>query len=173
MKKSQKTSRKIVIKVGSSILTGGGLSICDENLSCIVRHVADFIGQGHQVILVTSGAIASGLSVLGFKKRPTALSELQAAAAVGQNILMHSYSVEFQKQGLKCAQILLTREDFADRKRYLNAKNTIHTLLAHKIVPIINENDAVSVEEIKFGDNDTLSARVAAVVEAEGLLILT
>lgn len=173
MKRSQKVCRKLVVKVGSSILTGGTLSIVAENLKRIVRHVAGFANEGKDVILVTSGAIASGLSVLGFKKRPTLLSELQAAAAIGQNILMHSYSVEFEKYGLKCAQILLTREDFSDRKRYLNAKNTINTLLAHKIIPIINENDAVSVEEIKFGDNDTLSARVAAAVEADGLLILT
>ena len=173
MKKSAKKSQKIVVKVGSSILTGGSLSIVPQNLRRIVRHIANFSKEGKDIILVTSGAIASGLSVLGFKKRPTALSELQAAAAVGQNILMQAYNSELEKFGLKGAQILLTREDFSDRKRYLNARNTINTLLQHKVIPIINENDAVSVDEIKFGDNDTLSARVAAAVEADGLLILT
>lgn len=173
MKRSQKTSPKIVVKVGSSILTGGGTAIVPENLSRIVRHIASFVREGRAVILVTSGAIASGLSALGFKKRPTELSELQAAAAIGQNILMQAYNAELEKFSLKGAQILLTREDFGDRQRYLNARNTINTLLEHKVIPIINENDAISVEEIKFGDNDTLSARVAAAVEANGLLILT
>lgn len=155
------------------MLTGGGTRIVRENLSRIVAHIARFVKESHDVILVTSGAIASGLSVLGFKKRPTELSELQAAAAVGQNILMQAYNAELEKFGLRGAQILLTREDFGDRRRYLNAVNTINTLLAHKVIPIINENDAISVDEIKFGDNDTLSARVAAAVEADGLLILT
>lgn len=173
MKKSGRSSQKIVIKVGSSILTGGGSSIVPQNLSRIVSHVADFIGQGKKVILVTSGAIASGFSVLGFSKRPSALSELQAAAAVGQNILMQAYASEFSKHGLKCAQILITREDFHDRERYLNASNTINTLLSHDVVPVINENDAVSTDEIRFGDNDSLSASVAAAVQAGGLLILT
>lgn len=163
----------MVVKVGSSILTGGGTSIVAENLSRIVGHIARLVKDKHDIILVTSGAIASGLSVLGFKKRPTQLSELQAAAAVGQNILMQAYNAELEKFGLKGAQILLTREDFSERQRYLNARNTINTLLEHNIIPIINENDAISVEEIKFGDNDTLSARVAAAVEADGLVLLT
>jgi len=170
--RSRNTSKKIVVKVGSSVLTGGKTSIVTQNLSRVVRHLAAFIEEGKDVVLVTSGAIASGLSVLGFKKRPTELSELQAAAAVGQNILMHEYSIEFKKYGLKCAQILLTRDDFSQqRKKYLC--NTIGTLLGHKIVPIINENDSVSVEEIKIGDNDTLSAYVAVAIKACGLLILT
>ncbi len=173
MKKSSKTSNKIVIKVGSSLLTGGGSLLLKAHLANVVKRIASFVKEGDRVIVVTSGAISCGLSVLGFSKKPKLLSELQAAAAAGQSILMHSYSVEFEKYGLKCAQILLTREDFADRKRYLYAKNTINTLLAHNVVPIINENDAVSVDEIKFGDNDTLSARVAAVVEADKLLIPT
>lgn len=171
MKKSRNTSKKIVVKVGASVLTGGKTSIVAENLSRVVRHIAGFVKEGKDVVLVTSGAIASGLAVLGFKKRPTELSELQAAAAVGQNILMHAYSIEFRKYDLRCAQILLTRDDFKDRKKYL--RNTISTLLRHKIIPIINENDSVAVDEIKFGDNDTLSAYVAVVVGAQGLLILT
>lgn len=170
MKRSSKTL-KIVVKVGSSVLTGGKTSIIEENLRRIVRHIAGFAKDGHSVILVTSGAIASGLSVLGLKKRPTELSELQAAAAVGQNILMHNYIMEFDKHELKCAQILLTKDDFRDRKKYL--RSTLETLHKHMIIPVINENDSVSVDEIKFGDNDILSAHVAVLVEADGLLILS
>jgi len=173
LKKSASTSQKIVIKIGASLLTGGRTTIVAENLERLVRLVAGCYRDGRKVILVTSGAVASGLEVLGFKRRPTLLSELQAAAAAGQNILMQAYASEFAKHGLKCAQILITREDFHDRQRYLNARSTINTLLHHGVIPVINENDAVSTEEIKFGDNDTLSARVAAAVEADGLLILT
>jgi len=173
LKKSAKKSQKIVIKVGSSVLTGGRQSIVEENLHRIVRCVVRLVKGGNDVILVSSGAIASALSVLGFKKRKRALPELQAAAATGQNILMQVYSTSFEKMGLKCAQILLTREDFGIKKRYINAKNTIDTLLRLKVVPIINENDVISVDEIKFGDNDILSALVAAAVDADGLLLLT
>ncbi|MFB3919028.1 MAG: glutamate 5-kinase [Candidatus Velamenicoccus archaeovorus] len=173
MKKSANTSQKIVIKIGASLLTGGQTAIVPENLERLVRLIAGCYGDGRKVILVTSGAVASGLAVLGFKKRPTVLAELQAAAAAGQNILMQAYASEFAKHGLKCAQILVTREDFHDRQRYLNARSTINTLLHHGVIPVINENDAISTEEIKFGDNDTLSARVAAAVEADGLLILS
>ncbi len=173
MKRSQKTSQKIVIKIGSSLLTGGLNAIKLDNLACIVRHIAHFSKKGHDVIVVTSGAIASGLAVLGLKKRPSILAQLQASAAAGMNCLMQAYSQNMSLFGLKCASILLTREDFSDRKRYLNAKNTIFTLLKYNIIPVINENDAVSVDEIKFGDNDVLSALVASLVEADGLLILT
>jgi len=173
LKKSRSVSQKIVVKVGSSVLTGGGVDLVPQNLARVVSHVASFREKGDQVILVTSGAIACGLSVLGFKKRPTALAELQAAAAAGQNILMQEYFEEFSEHGLKCAQVLLTRGDLTDRKRYLNARNTINTLLKHGLVPVVNENDAVSVEEIKFGDNDTLAARLAVAVEADGLWIMS
>jgi len=173
LKKSANTSQKIVIKIGASLLTGGRTTIVAENLERLVRLVAGCYRDGRKVILVTSGAVASGLEILGFKRRPTALSELQAAAAAGQNILMQAYASEFAKHGLQCAQILITREDFHDRQRYLNARNTINTLLRHGVIPVLNENDAISTEEIKFGDNDTLSARVAAAVEADGLLILS
>lgn len=173
MNRSSKTSKKIVVKVGSSVLTGGKTQIVPENLERIVRHIARFVHEGQDVILVTSGAVASGLSVLRLQKKPKELALLQAAAAAGQNILMQAYNAALAKFKLKGAQILLTREDFYDKKRYDNARNAINTLLKHKIIPIINENDAVSVDEIKFGDNDTLSARVAAAVEADGLLILT
>jgi len=173
LKRSQRVSQKIVVKVGSSVLTGGGARIVPENLRRVVGHVARFVEAGDKVILVTSGAIACGLSVLGFKKRPTALAELQAAAAAGQNILMQEYFEGFGRHGLKCAQVLLTRGDLTDRKRYLNARATINTLLRHGLVPVVNENDAVSVEEIKFGDNDTLAARLAVAVEADGLWIMS
>lgn len=173
MKKSATISQKIVIKIGSSLLTGGRTKIVPENLERLVRLIVGCYRDSHKVILVTSGAVASGLEVLGFKRRPTALSELQAAAAAGQNILMQAYASEFARHGLKCAQILVTREDFYDRKRYLNARNTINTLLYYGVIPIINENDAISTEEIKFGDNDTLSAAIASAVEAGGLLILS
>lgn len=173
MKKSAGTFQKIVIKIGSSLLTGGRTTIVPENLERLVRLTTGCYRDGLKVILVTSGAVASGLAVLGFKKRPTDLAELQAAAAAGQNILMQAYASEFAKHGLKCAQILITREDFHDRQRYLNVRSTINTLLHHGVIPVINENDAISTEEIKFGDNDTLSARVAAAVEADGLLILS
>jgi glutamate 5-kinase len=173
LKKSQKISHKIVVKVGSSLLTGGETTIVVQNLAHIVSHVVRFQEEGYRVILVTSGAIASGLSILGLKKRPKDLASLQAAAAAGQTVLMQAYSDEFAKHGLRCAQILITRDDFRDRQRYNYARDTINTLLDYRIIPIINENDAISVDEIKFGDNDTLSARVAVAVEADGLLILT
>jgi len=173
LKKSQKISQKIVIKVGASLLTGGGTRIVPTNLGKIVDHVARLRREGALVILVSSGAVASGLSVLGFKKRPTNLAELQAAAAAGQHILMQEYLKGFARYDLKCAQVLLTRDDLTDRKRYLNARNTINTLLEHGLVPVVNENDAVSVEEIKFGDNDTLAARLAVAVEADGLWIMS
>ncbi len=173
MKKSSKTSNKIVVKVGSSLLTGGSTSIVEANLSRIVENIVLFVKSGREVILVTSGAIACGLAVLGLKSRPKELELLQAAAAAGQNVLMQAYAGEFSKRGLKCAQVLLTREDFSDRQRYLNASNTINTLLKYGVVPVVNENDAISTDQIKFGDNDTLSARVAVAIEADGLLILS
>ena len=148
MKKSLKQSQKIVIKVGSSILTGGGAAILAESLKRVVGHIARFSQEGKSVIVVTSGAIASGLSVLGLTKKPKELELLQAAAAAGQNILMQSYSESLAKKNLKCAQILLTKEDFQDRQRYLNARNTINALLKYGVIPIINENDSVAVEEI-------------------------
>ncbi|MFH1691633.1 MAG: glutamate 5-kinase [Candidatus Omnitrophota bacterium] len=166
-------SQKIVIKVGSSLLTGGSNAVNPEYLDLVVKHISDFSKNGRDVIVVTSGAIASGLSILGLKKRPSSLADQQASAAAGMSCLMQAYSQKLSLSGLKCASILLTREDFTDRKRYLNAKNTITTLLKYKVIPIINENDAISVDEIRFGDNDVLSALVASLIEADGLLILT
>jgi glutamate 5-kinase len=169
----RRTSRKIVVKVGTSLLTGGRTLIVAENLRRVVSHVAALVKEGERVILVTSGAIASGLSVLGIFEKPKDLATLQAAAAAGQNILMQAYSAAFAKHGLKCAQILITKEDFNDSRRYQNARHTVDALLKFGVIPVFNENDAVSVDEIKFGDNDTLSAHVAVAVGAKGLLILT
>jgi len=135
--------------------------------------IRKLVDEGSQVVIVSSGAIALGMSMLGLKTRPKQLSYLQAAAAIGQNELMNVYRDVFTEKGLNCAQVLLTWEDFADRKRYLNAKNTLLTLLKLKCIPVINENDTVSTEEIKFGDNDKLSSLVAGLIDAELLVILS
>lgn len=168
-----KSYKRIVVKVGSSVLTQGKTRIAEQNMERIVKHIADLVSQGKEVVLVSSGAIACGLSHMGLERRPTLLSQLQAAAAIGQNILMQTYTGIFEKYNLKCAQILLTRDDFHERKRYINAKNTILTLLKLKVIPVVNENDTVSSDEIKFGDNDMLSALVAMLIEADGLEILS
>jgi len=135
--------------------------------------IRNLVEQGSQVVIVSSGAIALGMSILGLKTRPKKLSYLQAAAAIGQNELMNVYRDVFNEKGLNCAQVLLTWEDFADRKRYLNAKNTLLTLLKMRCIPVINENDTVSTDEIKFGDNDKLSSLVAGLVDAQLLVILS
>ncbi|MFC1709150.1 glutamate 5-kinase [Candidatus Omnitrophota bacterium] len=171
--KSTKNFNRIVVKVGSSVLTGGKTNIVEANLKRIVRHVSALHVQKKEVVLVSSGAIACGLSHMEAKKRPSALSELQAAAAIGQNVLMQAYAEKFNKLKIKCAQILLTRDDFHERKRYLNIKNTISSLFKLGVIPIVNENDTVSIDEIKFGDNDMLSALVAMLIEADGLEILS
>ncbi len=167
MKKSVKDYQRIVIKIGASLLTD--LQVVDR----LVEQIADLINQRRQVILVSSGAIACGMGTLGLKTRPTRLDHLQAAASLGQSELMEIYRRRFSAFNIKCAQILLTWEDFDDRSRYLNAKNTLQVLLRWGSLPIINENDTVSVEEIKFGDNDRLSALVANLVEADMLIILS
>ena len=138
-----------------------------------MRQIAELRQAGHEVILVSSGAIAAGMQRLGWKQRPHAMHELQAAAAVGQMGLAQAYESNFDKMQLRVAQILLTHEDLADRTRYLNARSTLTTLLELGVVPIINENDTVVTDEIKFGDNDTLGALVANLVEADALIILT
>lgn len=164
---------RIVIKIGSNILTytKGGLN--QKRINSIAKEVSEICNSGNDVIIVSSGAVAAGLKKLGFKERPKEIRLKQAVAAIGQSSLMWSYEKEFRKFGKKVAQILLTREDFSDRVRYLNAKNTISTLLSYGVIPVINENDTVATEEIKFGDNDQLAALVAALVEAERLIILS
>ena len=163
-----------VLKIGSSSLTTENGRLDTEYLDLIARTVCkNVIADGNEIIIVTSGAIATGIGLMNIEKIPRAISEKQALAAVGQVELMHQYSNSFGKYGKKVAQILLTKSQIEDRERYLNIKNTIFTLLKKGIVPIINENDTVSISEIKFGDNDTLSALVAAKVAADLLIILT
>ncbi|MDD4899670.1 MAG: glutamate 5-kinase, partial [Candidatus Omnitrophica bacterium] len=171
---SGKNYKRIVIKVGSSLFYSKKESLDIERLSEVVCQVAHLLkNEGKEIVVVSSGAIALGMDVLGLKSRPKALPILQAAAAIGQNVLMDSYGFFLKKAQVKSAQILLTWDDFNDRKRYLNAKNTLQTLLKLGSVPIINENDTVSTDEIKFGDNDRLSAMVSALISADLLIILS
>ncbi|HOG02904.1 MAG TPA: glutamate 5-kinase [Accumulibacter sp.] len=167
------SARRLVIKVGSALVTNNGEGLDLGAISEWARQIATLHASGRQVILVSSGAIACGLQRLGWRKRPHAVHELQAAAAVGQMGLAQVYESAFARYGLHTAQILLTHDDLADRKRYLNARSTLSTLLQFGVVPIINENDTVVTDEIKFGDNDTLGALVANLVEADCLIILT
>jgi len=162
-----------VVKVGSALVTNNGAGLALDAIAEWARQMAILLAEGRQVILVSSGAIAAGMQRLGWRERPHAMHELQAAAAVGQMGLAQAYETHFARHGLKTAQILLTHEDLADRTRYLNARSTLLTLLALGVVPIINENDTVVTDEIKFGDNDTLGALVANLVEASALVILT
>lgn len=166
-------SRRLVVKVGSALVTNNGAGLALDAIAEWARQMAVLLAEGRQVILVSSGAIAAGMQRLGWRERPHAMHELQAAAAVGQMGLAQAYETHFARHGLKTAQILLTHEDLADRTRYLNARSTLLTLLALGVVPIINENDTVVTDEIKFGDNDTLGALVANLVEASALVILT
>lgn len=162
-----------VVKVGSALLTANGRGLDTECIRALANHIANLRKQGYAVVLVSSGSVAAGMQRLGWQRRPRALYELQAAAAVGQMGLIQAYESQFQHHGQHTAQVLLTHEDLADRSRYLNARSTLRTLLQLGIVPIVNENDTVATEEIRFGDNDTLSALVANLVEAELLVILT
>ncbi len=163
----------LVVKVGSSLVTDRGRGLDLAALSRWAAQIAQLRKQGRRVVLVSSGAIAAGMQRLGWDKRPSALHELQAAAAVGQMGLIQAYETCFRKHDLLTSQILLTHEDLADRKRYLNARSTLRTLLDLGVVPIINENDTVAVDEIRFGDNDTLAALVTNLIEADALIILT
>ncbi|HUW36551.1 MAG TPA: glutamate 5-kinase [Rhodocyclaceae bacterium] len=166
-------SRRLVVKVGSTLVTNNGTGLAQEAIAEWARQIAILSAEGKQVALVSSGAIAAGMQRLGWAARPHAMHELQAAAAVGQMGLAQMYESCFSLHGLKTAQILLTHDDLADRKRYLNARSTLMTLLELGVVPIINENDTVVTDEIKFGDNDTLGALVANLLEADALIILT
>ncbi len=166
-------ARRLVAKVGSSLVTNNGQGLDQTALAQWAQQIAALARQGKQVILVSSGAVAEGMQRLGWKQRPSAVHELQAAAAVGQMGLVQAYETCFRSHGLRTAQVLLTHEDLADRKRYLNARTTLRTLLELGIIPIVNENDTVATEEIRFGDNDTLASLVTNLVEAEVLVILT
>lgn len=165
--------RRIVIKIGSSSLTNSDKLLDAAKLKALAHAVAELFKKGWQPILVSSGAVAAGLGHLGWNRTNLTMPERQAAASVGQGLLMEKYNELFQAQGLKVGQILLTRADFADRRRYLNARNTLNVLLNGQVLPIVNENDTVTFAEIRFGDNDTLSALVAGLVEADLLILLT
>lgn len=166
-------TRRWVIKLGSSLLTSNGCGVKTDTLQIWVSQIMGLRQQGIDVVLVSSGAVAEGISRLGLKQRPHQLHKLQAAAAVGQMGLIQAYEFCFQKFGVHTAQILLTHDDISNRNRYLNARSTLRTLLAYKVVPIINENDTVATDEIRFGDNDTLAGLVANLVEADLLVLLT
>ncbi|MFZ9479968.1 MAG: glutamate 5-kinase [Burkholderiaceae bacterium] len=168
-----RSAQRWVVKIGSSLVTDGGKGIDPEAIARWAAQVAGLRAQGREVLLVSSGAIAEGMKRLGWVSRPHEIHELQAAAAVGQMGLAQAYESGFSKWRLKTAQILLTHEDIADRRRYLNARSTLHTLLQYGVVPIINENDTVVTDEIKLGDNDTLGALVTNLIEADVLVILT
>ncbi len=165
--------KKVVIKIGSALITNGGRGLDRDIIATWAEQMAELRKQGVEVVLVSSGSIAEGISRLGMKARPHTISELQATAAVGQMGLVQAYEVCFQAHGIHSAQILLTHADLSNRKRYLNARTTLRTLLEYGTVPVVNENDSVSNEEIRFGDNDTLGALVANLIEADLLIILT
>jgi glutamate 5-kinase len=170
---SARKNKKIVVKIGSSVLCPRGDRIDALFLGSIASQVAELAGSGTRTVIVSSGAIALGMGALKLHERPRELASLQAAAAVGQHELMHAWRDVFHSRGILCAQLLLTWEDIKDRQRYQNAKHTLHTLLEMGTVPVINENDTVATEEIKFGDNDTLSALVAVLVGADLLINLS
>ncbi len=166
-------SRRWIVKIGSALLTNDGRGLDRAAIDAWVQQLSQLRLQGLELILVSSGAVAEGMNRLGWSRRPHAIHELQAAAAVGQMGLVQAYESCFQAHGLHTAQVLLTHEDLADRSRYLNARSTLRTLLRLGVVPVVNENDTVATEEIRFGDNDTLAALVANLVEADLLVILT
>ncbi|MBM6552343.1 glutamate 5-kinase [Marinomonas ostreistagni] len=166
-------AQRVVVKIGSALLTNDGQGLDVGNIGQWVAQIAQLRAQGKEVVLVSSGSIAAGMKRLGFSSRPTQVNELQAAAAVGQMELVGVYESHFEVHGLCTAQILLTHEDLSNRRRYLNARSSLRTLLSLGVVPIVNENDTVVTDEIRFGDNDTLGALVANLVEADALIILT
>lgn len=162
-----------VVKIGSALLTNDGKGLDVARIEQWVEQICQLKKQGIEVVLVSSGAVAAGMNRLGWPERPATMELLQAAAAVGQTKLVQTYEQLFQRANLHSAQILLTHEDLSDRKRYLNARNTIRALLSLPVIPIVNENDTVVTDEIRFGDNDTLGALVANLVEADALILLT
>ncbi|MBU2874126.1 glutamate 5-kinase [Marinobacter salexigens] len=166
-------ARRLVVKIGSALLTNDGRGLDADALALWVDQMAALVKEGVELVLVSSGSVAEGMSRLGWKSRPEQLHELQAAAAVGQMGLVQTWEAQFKRHGIHTAQILLTHDDLSDRKRYLNGRSTLRALLDFGVVPIVNENDTVVTDEIRFGDNDTLGALVTNLVEADGLIILT
>jgi len=166
-------ARRLVIKIGSALLTDDGRGLDTSRLTEWVDQLTALRASGAELVLVSSGAVAEGMTRLGWQERPTLIHEMQAAAAVGQMGLVQAWEVQFQRHGTHTALVLLTHDDLSDRKRYLNARSTLRTLLDLGVVPIVNENDTVVTDEIRFGDNDTLGALVANLIEADGLVLLT
>lgn len=166
-------ARRIVVKVGSSLVTNDGRGLDEQAIAQWATQLAAMVRSGKEVVMVSSGAVAEGMKRLGWATRPKAQHDLQAAAAVGQMGLVHMYESKLREHGVASAQVLLTHADLADRERYLNARSTLVTLLDLHVVPVINENDTVVTDEIKFGDNDTLGALVANLIDADVLIILT
>ncbi len=166
-------ARRLVIKIGSALLTNDGRGLDVPALAGWVDQIAELVRHGVEVVVVSSGSVAEGMTRLGWSQRPEHLHELQAAAAVGQMGLVQTWEAQFRRHDIHAAQILLTHDDLSDRKRYLNARSTLRTLLDFGVIPIVNENDTVVTDEIRFGDNDTLGALVANLIEADGLIILT
>ena len=165
--------KRIVIKIGSNILASADTGLNIKRLHAIAKDISGVIDRGIEAVVVSSGAIAAGLKKLGLKEKPEDIKLKQAAAAIGQSSLMWAYEQSFAEFRKKVAQILLTRDDISDRLRYINVKNTLFTLLSYGVIPLINENDPIAVDEIKFGDNDMLAALVAGLVEADMLVILS
>ena len=166
-------AKRVVVKIGSALLTNDGRGLDDAAIGGWVDQMAELHRRGVEVVLVSSGSIAEGMVRLGWHARPTSVHELQAAAAVGQSGLSRCYETHFARHGLRSAQVLLTHDDLSNRKRYLNARSALRTLVQLDVIPVINENDTVVTDEIRFGDNDTLGALVANLLEADALLILT
>ncbi len=166
-------TRRWIIKIGSALITADGRGLDRDSLRHWVDQIADLIELGNEIVIVSSGAVAEGMKRMGWTQRPGSLHDLQAAAAIGQMGLVEAWESCFQRRGLHTAQVLLTHDDLSDRKRYLNARSTMRALVGCRVVPVVNENDAVANEELRFGDNDTLAALVANLVEAELLVLLT
>ena len=166
-------TRRWVIKIGSALLTASGQGLDRQALGGWVDQMADWMEAGNEVILVSSGAVAEGMCRMGWNKRPDTLHELQAAAAIGQMGLVQAWESCFQRRGRHTAQVLVTHDDLSSRQRYLNARTTLLTLIELGVIPVVNENDAVAYDELRFGDNDTLAALVANLVEADLLVLLT
>ena len=168
-----KHGARLVVKIGTSVITNNKNAVCDRMINTLASQISTLQKEGFKVIIVSSGAIAAGVHRMGWKQKPKKISHLQAAAAVGQVSLVETYEKEFKKNGLTTAQVLITGEDFSSRKRYLNSRATFETLLNENILVIVNENDTVSTDEIKVGDNDTLAASIANAIQADLFVILT
>ncbi len=166
-------SRRWVVKIGSALITRDGQGLDREALRHWVDQLADLLDGGHEIVLVSSGAVAEGLSRMGWQRRPSALHELQAAAAIGQMGLVQAWESCFQRRGRHTAQVLLTHDDLSNRQRYLNARGTLKVLVGLGVVPVVNENDTVANDELRFGDNDSLAALVANLIEADLMILLT